>query len=134
MVSLPMTSGSSALKQKILQISKYYIAKPSYTEDVTSASVLKRPMKVKVNINVYFFIGIVTLCMFFCIVLSLISIFYFSIHVMFSYSAFRLQECSIKSVSQSVRVYSSSQQASPRNPTVDGIELPLLLHTASDHS
>jgi len=38
----------------------------------------------------------------FCIVLSLISIFYFSIHVIFSYSAFRLQECSIKSVSQSV--------------------------------
>jgi len=40
--------------------------------------------------------------MFFCIVLSLVSIFYFSIHVIFSYSAFTLQECSIKSVSQSV--------------------------------
>jgi len=37
----------------------------------------------------------------FCIVLSLISIFYFSIHVIFSYSAFRLQDCSIKSVNQS---------------------------------
>jgi len=38
------------------------------------------------------------------ILLSLISIFYFSIHVIFSYSAFRLQECSIKSFSQSVSV------------------------------
>jgi len=35
-----------------------------------------------------------------CIVLSIISISYFSIHVIFSYSAFRLQECSIK-ISQS---------------------------------
>jgi len=38
----------------------------------------------------------------FCIVLSIISIFYFSIHVIFSYSAFRLQACSIKSVKKSV--------------------------------
>jgi len=37
----------------------------------------------------------------FCVVLSIISIFYFSIHVIFSYSAFRLQECSIK-ISQSI--------------------------------
>jgi len=54
--------------------------------------------------NVYFFIGIVILCMFCCIVLSIISIFYYSIYVIFSYSAFRLQKCSIKinqSVSQS---------------------------------
>jgi len=40
-----------------------------------------------------------------CIVLSLISIFYFSIHVIFSYSAFSLQECSIKSVSQTDKVW-----------------------------
>jgi len=40
-------------------------------------------------------------CFLYCRLLSLISIFYFSIHVIFSYSAFKLQECSIKSVSQS---------------------------------
>ena len=57
--------------------------------------------------NVYFFIGIVILCMFCCIVLSIISIFYYSIYVIFSYSAFRLQKCSIKinqSISQSVKL------------------------------